>query len=442
MHLPLARSPVALASFPLSKTLTASRLVSVARCGRADHLRTTEELRPVAVDTEPEHLSRGSVVHAGLAAACREFPARPDADRIHEACRAEAVALGLGARDARVSAWVRVAVRAAMAVDWAAWEPVCLPVGFSGEGRGLGITRPDGDAASRIGNDAAESAIGSTHVDVWDGEAGPVLVEHRIAVALPDGPGDLGEVGRGWSFSFKPDAVLRHRGTGTVWLWDHKTKGKGTFARVEPWTELHMQTLLYVRALRDLGVWVEGAVLYAVLAEEPTIPTLRKDGHLAERGWATDWPTAVDVILGSADPDPDSPRYDALRRACAEREWQMPQEVRFTATEVEGAWSHLLDARDELARARVRAAKKSLDTRRPLWWAVHPSGRGSACGSCEMLAWCREDFEGRDPENLVGSAYVRGASKYLAEVALTRPREDISYQSPGELNGIDKARAR
>lgn len=418
-----------------SKVLTVSRLLGRAACARADHLRHEDELAP-AVDGGTEAMVRGSVIHAGLAAACAAFPAEPDPLVVAAACSASAVENDLGATDARLPGWIRVALRAARALDPCAWEPVSLAVASGGLGRG--------DAAGP-GSDAVAGTLGG--VDDYTCSRAPnaqpgavTLVEARIGVALPDGDPRAGDAARGWVFSFKPDVVLRHRATGRIWLVDHKTKT--SLSRVEPWTELHLQALLYVRALRALGVPVHGAVLYAILADEPTVPKLRNDGHLRETAWATDWSTALEVIRRSADPDPDSPRYAELRRRCAERQWQLPQEVLFDEAELESAWSHLIACRDDLVRDHLRAASISLDAGVPTWRAVRPTGRGAACERCDYREWCTEDFGGRDPEPLVGGAYRRGAGKYLAEVALTRARDDLTYRPAGDLNGIDTLRAR
>ena len=422
----------------LSKVLTVSRLLAIGKCQRGDYLRTADLLAVVAVETEAEPLVRGSVIHAGLEVAVRDFPAPVTPLALARACAREAVARGLAATDARIAAWTRIALRAARAIDWAEWEPVTLPsppgfpvglvAGFSRAVRG-DPTSPDDDAAT--------GRLGAPGVS---GDSGDVLVESRLGVALPDGPATWGDVGRGWVFSFKPDAVLRHIRTGRVWLWDHKTKG--SIARVDPWTDLHMQTLLYVGALRRLGVVVDGAVLYTILADEPTVPTLRKDGHLKETAWATDWPTACEAIARSADPDPESPRYDKLRHACSARVWQLSQEVLFDDAELESAWDHLLACRDELVLAHLRAAELAAYRHGPVWRATHPSGRGVACATCDYREWCAEDFAGRDAEALIGDKFRRGASKYLVEVGLTRARTGLDYERPGELDGIERQRAR
>lgn len=438
-----------------SKVLTVSRLLGRAACARADHLRHEDELALVA-GGGTEAMVRGSVIHAGLAAACAAFPAEPDPARVAAACSASAVENDLGARDARLPGWTRVALRAARALDPGAWEPVSLDVASGGSGRvdgaGAGSDAVAGlpggvddytcsTARSAHLTSASIAQFGEMTLEATETKALAVtLVEARVGVALPDGDPRAGDAGRGWVFSFKPDAVLRHRATGRIWLVDHKTKP--SLSRVEPWAELHLQALLYVRALRALGVPVHGAVLYAVLADEPTVPKLRNDGHLADRSWATDWPTALEVIRGSADPDPDSPRYDELRRRCAERQWQLPQEVLFDDAELESAWSYLIACRDDLVRDHVRATSISLDAHLPVWRAVHPTGRGAACERCDFREWCTEDFGGRDPEPLVGGAYRRGAGRYLAEVALTRARDDLTYRPAGDLNGIDTLRAR
>lgn len=425
----------------VSKILTVSRLLAIGKCQRADYLRTADELARVAVESEAEPLVRGSVIHAGLEAVVRRFPAAPDAGDVISACGREAVARGLAASDARINVWARVALRAARAIDWSEWEPVTLgaavpppgfsvviPAGLSGSVRGEGTT-PGPDLAT-----------GRVEIPGECVNTGDVLVESRLGVALPDGPATWGDLASGWVFSFKPDAVLRHRATGRVWLWDHKTKA--SISRVDPWTDLHLQTLLYVRALRTLGVAVDGAVLYTILADEPTVPKLRKDGHLAERNWATDWPTACDVISRSADPDPESLRYAALRASVAERKWQDSQEVLFDDAELESAWSHLLACRDELVLSHLRARGLAAYAHAPVWRTTHPSGRGVACATCDYNSWCAEDFAGRDAEALVGDVYRRGASKYLVEVGLTRARVNLDYTRSGELDGIDRTRAR
>ncbi len=434
---------------PLSKILTVSRLRSRGTCTRADHLRHDEELHRADVVVPAEPLVRGSVIHAGLAVACAGWPAPADADAVTAACIAEAVAQGLGATDPRLPAWARVASRAARAAGGDEWRAVRAPTGADVASAEVG--RVDGAAP------AVDATTGPTlrrshdghHVTVdlpaQSAQSAPSagsapIVEVRMCVRLPDGDPAYGDLARGWWFSFKPDALLEHIRTGRTWLWDHKTKSE--IARVEPWAELHLQALLYVRALRASGIEVAGAVLYTVLADEPSTPSLRKDGHLKDIMWATDWPTAEAVIRTSTDPDPDSPRYDRLRAAIAERRWQLPQEVMFSDEELERAWDHLLDARDDLVRARAYEMKKALDLHLPVWRAVHPSGRGHACASCDFREWCAEDFAGRDPEALVGSTYQRGADKYLAEVSLTPDRTALGYRRSEELNGIDKHRAR
>lgn len=409
-----------------SKILTVSRLRTRGTCARADYLRHDEELCRADVVVPGEPLVRGSVIHAGLAVACAAFPGRADASAIATACVTEAVAQGLGATDPRVAKWGRVAQRAAAAVDAHAWRPVVAPSGAMVGREAVGWD----DAADQLA-DATTGLLGG---------ARDALVEVRMCVPLPDGDPTFGEGSRGWLFSFKPDAVLEHLDSGRRWLWDHKTKSE--ISRVEPWTDLHLQGLLYVRALRTIGIDVDGAVLYAVLAAEPTVPELRKDGQLKNINYATDWPTACATIERSADPDPMSERYAGLRESIAARRWQLPQEVLFSDDELEVAWEHLLAARDDLVASRARDVKKALDLRLPVWRAVHPSGRGHACGSCDYREWCAEDFAGRDPEMLIGSLYRRGTDKYLAEVALTSSRGDTRYTSPGELNGIDKHRAR
>lgn len=409
----------------LSKILSVSRLRARGTCARADHLRHDVELVRADVTVAAEPLVRGSVIHGGLAAACAGFPAAPDADAVASACVAEGVAQDLGATDPRLQTWTRVALRAARAVDHKSWRPATLP---SSPQDGRRVDDPCDGAAAEV--DAATGLEGG----------GAVLVETRLGVRLPDGDPSLGELARGWLFSFKPDAVLVHLASGLLWLWDHKTKSE--IGRVEPWTELHLQALLYVRGLRELGVDVAGAVLYTILADEPSVPTLCNDGRMKKIMWATDWPTALRAIEQSSNPDPDSPEYARLRASIAERRWQLPQEVLFSDDELEVAWEHLLAARDDLVASRARDVKKALDLRLPVWRAVHPSGRGHACGSCDYREWCAEDSAGRDPEMLIGSLYRRGTDKYLAEVALTSSRGDTRYTSPGELNGIDKHRAR
>ena len=73
-----------------SKVLTVSRLLGRAACARADHLRHEDELALVA-GGGTEAMVRGSVIHAGLAAASAAFPAEPDPARVAAACSASAV---------------------------------------------------------------------------------------------------------------------------------------------------------------------------------------------------------------------------------------------------------------------------------------------------------------------------------------------------------------
>lgn len=420
-----------------------SRITGRGRCERSDRLRHDDELVRVAVESEAEPLVRGGAIHAGLAAAVCQFPTEPDAPAVRLAVADEAIARGLSATDPRIETWTRISLRAARALDPAAWEPVRLVAGPDGLGRGDTAEPTENLTAGLVCSeersaDDLPAAAGAGTIDYAGG--GDPLVEIRLTVPLPDAWLGGGGVGNGWIFSFKPDAVLRNRASGLIWLLDHKTKS--SFSRIDPWTELHLQSLLYVRALREYGVHVAGAVLYQVLADEPTVPALRADGHLAERSWKTDWPTACEVIRRSADPNPDSPRYAALRATIAERRWQFPQEVLFDEAEIESAWSHLLEFRDDLVRADAWAVDDARRLHMPVWRATRASGRGVACDRCDYAAWCAEEFVGRDPEALIGDSYRRGGDKYLAEVALTSRRDNTDYRCHKDFDSIDTTRAR
>lgn len=405
-----------------SRVVTASRLLGRAKCERADYLRHEDELVRIAIASEAEPLVRGGVIHAGMAAALERFPAEPDPALVAAACTGEAIARGLSHADPRIAGWTRVSLRAAKALEPAAWEPVRLQDLSGGAAGGAGADTTENLATGRTGDGRGNHPPA--------GSSGAPLVEIRLTVPVCGG----------WVFSFKPDAVMRHRASGRIWLIDHKTKGQ--FSRVETWTELHLQSLLYVRALREYGVDCHGAMLYQILADEPKVPTFRKDGHLKEISWNTDWDTACIAIAQSADPDPESDRYADLRASCATRTWQYDQRVLYDEAELESAWDHLVEFCDDLESsydsAVLRAGRRGL----PVWRTVRPSGRGQSCGRCDYAAWCHEDFVGRNPETMIGDAYRRGGDKYLAEVALTTTRADIQYMRHEDFDGIDTGRAR
>ena len=352
------------------RVLSVSRAIAWAKCRRSERLRYGAGLVPIAVEGTSDARLRGTCIHAGMAAGIARFPSDLNATEVAAAVRAAAVEEGAGANHPDVDAWVRVALRALRAMRPADWRPYLL--------------------------------------------GGAPLVEHRIEVPLLRAGEGARRVpaasGHPWLFSFKPDAVLEHLPSGRVWGWDHKTHG--SLSRSAPWTELHLQSLTYWRALEGLGVPVAGFVLYHVLAAEPRRPKLRQDGHLEERACVTDWPTACEAIRASADPDPESPRYAGLRASIAARTWQDPQEVLSSADEREIAWDWLCDARDGIEESAPRAAA----------WPVapglagQPTGRGWGCPGCDYAMLCSEQFRAGDAAAVAAAAYRRGGDRYLAEL--------------------------
>lgn len=358
------------------RVLSVSRAVAWARCRRAERLQYGAGLTRIGVEAAADARLRGTCVHAGMAAGIARFPSRPDPDEVRAAVVAAAVAEGAGAVLPEIDGWSRVALRALAAMRPEDWRPATLPDG-----------RP--------------------------------LVELRLEVPLLRA-GEIALPGQGWTLSIKPDAVLDNLRTGRRWGWDHKTHA--SLSRSEPWTELHLQSLAYWRALESVGVRLDGFVLYHVLAAEPRRPKIRQDGHLEERPCVTDWPTACAAIRDSADPDPDSPRYDALRASCAARRWQDPQEVLCSEAERDLAWDWLLDARDGVAASAAEA------DRWPLVEGLggQPTGRGWACPGCDYAPLCAEQFRAGDPASVAGAAYKRGGDRYLAELAPGGARAEFS----------------
>lgn len=365
------------------RVLSVSRAVAWARCRRAERLQYGAGLVPIAVEGTSDARLRGTCIHAGMAAGIARFPADPDAAEVEAAVRAAAVEEGAGANHPDVGAWTRIALRALRAMRPADWEPVALD--------------------------------------------GAPLVERRLEVPLLRA-GESVPAGAAWLFSLKPDAVLRHRPSGRLWAWDHKTHA--SLGRSAPWTELHLQALAYWHALDVLGVPLAGFTLYHVLAAETRAPKLRQDGHVENRACVTDWPTALEVIRASADPDPESPRYAALRASIEARVWQDPQEVLSTPEEREIAWEWLCDARDGIAASAREAGRWPVVAAEGL--AGQPTGRGWGCPGCDYAALCAEQFRAGDPAAVAATSYRRGGDRYLAELAPGGARADFS---PQDLRG-------
>lgn len=94
-------------------------------------------------------------------------------------------------------------------------------------------------------------------------------------------------------FKFIVDWIARDRLTGSVWVFDHKTRSK---MRDEDPAQL-LQLPLYQHALGAIGVKVDGTACFQILSRLPEIPRLTQKGAMSRQAITTDWETYRQALL-------------------------------------------------------------------------------------------------------------------------------------------------
>lgn len=138
-----------------------------------------------------------------------------------------------------------------------------------------------------------------------------LFVEERALVTLAPGIQSVGVI----------DLVTRHRDSGLVKIWEHKTT-----ANIPP-TEIRLrdlQTLLYSAKLEALhGLVPQGITWNYVRTKEPTVPKILKKGDISvAKDIDSTWGVYSAAVVDSGG-DPDDVRYATLRARLQPRELEV-----------------------------------------------------------------------------------------------------------------------
>lgn len=197
-------------------------------------------------------------------------------------------------------------------------------------------------------------------------------------------------------FAGTPDAILRHKPTGALWLFDHKFRS--VFR--PPWSEdLNLQMAFYQGLALEAGIEVVGTRQYQIKPALPKRPELTTKGTMSVADIATDWETYAAACV-EAGLNPDDYKERMLPK--------LNHKVWFdhTSTRALRSSEEVLRHWDETI---VPAAQAILARTRPL-----RCFNFFTCSACSYRELCIEDTKQGDVEFLMQTLYkLKGEASSL-----------------------------
>lgn len=209
---------------------------------------------------------------------------------------------------------VHIGFEAAMKAQYAGlpWEPAAGSAMLAHKDKTLRNQPGDVDVTelSESLTEAMAVAIRALHwlkPELWETATigGKPAIEIELEIPLADGI----------KYRCHQDWVARNKQTGQWWAWEFKTRK--TLPTVEL-GEVSLQQALYQYVLHQNGIFIEGAMEFAILAALPKEPKVNKNGTISRAACATDWDTYKSAVLANHG---DPAEYKEMRVQLEAKEW-------------------------------------------------------------------------------------------------------------------------
>lgn len=182
----------------------------------------------------------------------------------------------------------------------------------------------------------------------------------------------------------KVDWIVRDTETGLIYEADFKTRKSFTSQEDD---EMNAQHPMYMYALRQHGIHVDGSMTWQIKASEPKVPKLNKPTKnkpvaMSRSAISSNWETYKEALVAA---DLDPAEYEEMEGKLSQFE-QLDQMLR-TETECKTIWDEYTD----LLRLMHGEPESLIKTR-----VLNPR----VCKGCEYRDLCMEEARGKDiPEN-------------------------------------------
>ncbi len=192
---------------------------------------------------------------------------------------------------------------------------------------------------------------------------------------------------RGWGgYQGFLDLVAREKETGLIWVIDYKTRQQLQSETIE---EVNLQMASYQYLALRHGVPTVGSLTFQILAKEPSIPKLNKDGTMSRQKIATDWTTYRQALVENG---LDPADYAEMEEKLNVEFWRESRAYR-SVLEIKNTWREVIQ-------------RMAWDMRRrtPHYWRKMNIFN---CRQCWAREYCLEELRGGDTDFLVEFMYKR-----------------------------------
>lgn len=230
--------------------------------------------------------------------------------------------------------------------------------------------------------------LGEKWTVCFDKEGNP-LVEYPVVAGIEEGMAFFGYV----------DAVLLEKATGLIWVVDFKTK---SYIENDPEDDFETQTQLYAHALqRDVGVKINGSIIYQISTKVPKTPKQNKNGSMSRTDLHTTWDIySGELVKFGLNPDD----YQDMKYKLANKRFFHQIRTYRSWETLERAWAEFIEG-----------VSFMLDSAKLFAQRVH-RGVGSAprsmnnfsCPRCTHRVFCVTEYETGDASHLIGHLYKQG----------------------------------
>lgn len=216
------------------------------------------------------------------------------------------------------------------------------------------------------------------------------------------------------------DWVARHRPTSTVWLWDHKIRGKLASPASE---DFNTQMMLYQHVLEeDLNLHIAGSITFQVSSSLPRTPSVTKSGAMSRAAIDTDWATyrqaVVDAGLDPAD-------YADMQEKLQGKIFYRPVRYYRSAQQTARAWNGIFVPAARQMREALYYRASTPEERNVLPappFIRHMSN--FSCRGCEYATICLGEMRGHDMSFTEASEYRRRDTSVILAGDLMDPDQD------------------
>lgn len=197
------------------------------------------------------------------------------------------------------------------------------------------------------------------------------------------------------------DAVLKEKDTGMVWVVDFKFREQ---IQTDTSDDYETQTALYAQSLREMGIKVDGSLIYQVctrLPAEPTMnqPTKTKPLAMSRADIFTDWDTYRAALIREGI---EPAEYEDMRLKLVGKKFYHQSRTYRSVLSLDRAWAEF-----------VENVSYMLDSLPLFEQRHHRNGHAPrrissfSCPRCPMQAFCMQEYNGQDASTLIGTQYQK-----------------------------------